>query len=82
MIANFDAWCFEENSKAGDAGIVESEDGYHVMYFVGENDVEMWQREVEDTMRQRDFDAYESEISEGVEIKTHWLGLLMRNEPI
>lgn len=82
MIANFDAWCFEENRKAGDAGIVESEYGYHVMYFVGENDVEMWQREVEDTMRQRDFDAYEAEISEGVEIKTHWLGLLMRNEPI
>ncbi len=82
MVATFDAWCFEENRKAGDVDIVESDYGYHVMYFVGENDVEVWERDVEDTMRQSDFDAFEAEISEGVEIKTHWLGLLMRNEPI
>ena len=82
MVTNFDAWCFEEGRKAGDSGIIESEYGYHVMYFDSENDVEIWERTVEDTMRQNDFDAYEAQISEGVEVKTHWLGLLLRNEPI
>ncbi len=82
MVAGFDDWCFEDGRKAGDYEVVESEFGYHVMYFVGENDVEVWQRDVEDAMRQRDYDAYEAQIFEGVEVKTHWLGILMRNEPI
>ncbi len=82
MVSAFNDWCFEESHKAGDVAVVESEYGYHVMYFVGENDIEVWQRDVEDAMRQRDFDAFEAQITEGVEVKTHWLGLLLRNEPI
>ena len=39
MVAAFNDWCFEEGRKAGDTGIVETEYGYHVMYFSGESDV-------------------------------------------
>ena len=35
MVAAFDAWCFDEARQAGDTGIVETEYGYHVMYFSG-----------------------------------------------
>ena len=35
MVANFDAWCFDEARQVGDTGIVESNYGYHVMYFSG-----------------------------------------------
>ncbi len=38
MVTNFNDWCFAEGRKAGDTGIVESEHGYHVMYFVGQTD--------------------------------------------
>lgn len=31
----FEAWAYDEGRKAGDTGIVETEYGYHVMYFVG-----------------------------------------------
>lgn len=34
MESAFDAWCFSEDRKAGDTGIVETSYGYHVMYFV------------------------------------------------
>ncbi len=34
MVENFDAWCFEEGRAAGDTGIVQTEFGYHIMYFV------------------------------------------------
>ena len=34
MVDSFDAWCFDESRKSGDTGIVETEFGYHVMYFV------------------------------------------------
>ena len=38
MVAAFEDWCFDEGRKAGDTGIVETEYGYHVMYFVGNSD--------------------------------------------
>ena len=37
MVAAFDAWCYDESRKTGDTGIVETEYGYHVMYFVGDS---------------------------------------------
>ena len=42
MVAEFDAYCFDESRKSGDTAIVYGESGsyagYHVMYFVGEGD--------------------------------------------
>ena len=35
MVENFDAWLFEEGRKAGDYGLVRTEYGYHLMYYVG-----------------------------------------------
>ena len=44
MVQEFDAFCFDEGRKPGDNGIVYGESGsyagYHVMYFVGEGDLE------------------------------------------
>ena len=36
MVSAFNNWCFDENRKPGDTGIVETSYGYHVMYFVGQ----------------------------------------------
>ena len=33
MVENFDAWCFEEGCLSGDTGIVESDYGWHIIYF-------------------------------------------------
>ncbi len=33
MVAAFEEWCFAEGRKAGDTGIVETEYGYHVMFY-------------------------------------------------
>ncbi len=35
MVETFDAWCFDAARQPGDTGIVETQYGYHVMYFVG-----------------------------------------------
>ena len=37
MVTPFDDWCFDSSRKTGDVAIVETEHGYHVMYFVGVN---------------------------------------------
>lgn len=37
LIEALDAWCFDDARKAGDAEIVRSELGYHIVYFCGRN---------------------------------------------
>ncbi len=40
MVEAFDAWCFDESRQIGDHGIVKTEFGYHIMYFV--DSAELW----------------------------------------
>ena len=35
MVAPFEEWCFDESRKIGDYGLVKTDYGYHIMYFVG-----------------------------------------------
>ena len=37
MVTNFNNWCFSEGRKASDSGIVETEYGYHVMFYSGDS---------------------------------------------
>ncbi len=37
MTSAFDKWIFDDSRKAGDTDIVESEYGYHIIYFVSKN---------------------------------------------
>lgn len=36
MVEPFENWCFDESRQIGDYGLVRTEYGYHVMYFVGD----------------------------------------------
>ncbi len=38
MVAPFEEWCFDESREPGDTGIVESDYGVHVMYFISDGD--------------------------------------------
>lgn len=35
MVTEFENWCFDASRKAGDKAVVQTEYGFHVMYFVG-----------------------------------------------
>lgn len=50
MVEAFENWCFDATRKTGDTGIVQTEYGYHVMYFV-KNGVAKWKSDVEATYR-------------------------------
>ena len=49
MVPEFDAWCFEEGRQSGDYGIVKTEFGYHIMYFVSSTPV--WQIQAEQALK-------------------------------
>lgn len=38
MVAPFENWCFDDARKPGDTGLVQTNYGYHVMYFVESRD--------------------------------------------
>ena len=35
MVAEFNDWCYDESRQPGDHAIVETDYGYHIMYFSG-----------------------------------------------
>jgi len=42
MVAAFDAWLFDETRKPGDYGIVKTEFGHHLMYYVSQAETDAW----------------------------------------
>ena len=57
MVANFSSWCFDPNRTAGDTGVVETEYGYHVMYFIGTGRI--YRNAMIDTeLREADYNAW------------------------
>ena len=42
MVDPFDEWCFDDARQTGDTGIVKTDYGYHVMYFVSKGEEIFW----------------------------------------
>lgn len=51
MVAAFEDWCYEDGRQSGDTGIVQSNYGYHIMYFVGYGDTQYWHYACEEALR-------------------------------
>ena len=62
MVANFEDWTYDAARKAGDTGIVESQYGYHVMYFCGDSDVTYRNYLIENELRSADLNSWYDEI--------------------
>lgn len=62
MVASFENWCFDAARKPGDTGIVESEHGYHVMYFVEKNDEPLWKINIREALSSEDSQKYTDEL--------------------
>ena len=59
MVQTFNDWCFDESRQLGDTGIVETEYGYHIMYFSGRGERPLWMEQVLDDMR---VEAYQNAV--------------------
>ncbi len=53
---------FDAARKAGDTGIVESDYGYHVMYFIQKNDEPLWKLKIRDALSSEDAKTYTDEL--------------------
>ena len=75
MVESFEEWIFDDARQSGDTGIVKSEYGYHIIYFVG-NEPAQWYTEAESTLRDADYgDWYEELVSTVGEATVHDKGM-------
>lgn len=57
MVTNFNDWIFGSGREAGDTGVISTDYGYHVMYFVGENDP-YWMVQVRSAKASADYNEW------------------------
>ena len=50
-------WLFDENRKYGDITIIETSLGYHIVFYVGENEV-YWKKTAREYLAEKDYDNY------------------------
>lgn len=62
FVDTFKNWCLDESRQVGDTGIVETEYGYHIMYFVGSRPT--WESSAEEALTNDDYYAYLDEMDE------------------
>lgn len=63
MVQPFNDWCFDPARQSGDNGIVETQYGFHVMYFVKLNE-ENWKAKIRSTLQNEAFITYEKALLE------------------
>ncbi len=57
MVTNFNDWIFGSGREPGDTGVISTDYGYHVMYFVGENDP-YWMVQTRSAKASADYNAW------------------------
>lgn len=65
MVANFNDWCFADDRKTGDTGIVETNYGYHIMYFVGDAEQNYRDFQITNTLKNADMQTWYNTLIEG-----------------
>ena len=68
MVDSVNNWLFDESRKTGDTDLVETEYGWHVMYFVGEN-AERWHVNIEGTLHSNKIQEQVTALTDALEVK-------------
>ena len=71
MVTAFNDWCFDSSRKAGDYGIVQTEHGYHLMYYVGAGETTFRNFMVENNLRSEDYNTWLTGMVEKVSATVH-----------
>jgi len=75
MVAAFEDWCYESGRKTGDTGIVQSNYGYHIMYFVGYGSTPYWHHACESALRSNASNEWQTSLTESVAAEINESGM-------
>lgn len=65
MVETFNDWIFDSARKPGDSGIVKTDYGYHLMYYVADN-LPQWYMNAEASLRTEDYTTWYDALIESV----------------
>lgn len=72
---SLDSWIFDSARKAGDKQIIESENGFYVVYFISESPNEEWYDRVNSFIRMNNYQAFLNEMTTEYSYKFNQSGL-------
>ena len=75
MMTEFNDWCFDPSRQPGDTDIVQTDSGYHIMYFVGDNELSAWQAQVYDKLQSDAYTEWSDGLHENADIQRVESGL-------
>ncbi len=81
MVAEFNDWCFDPSRQPGDTAIVETDYGYHIMYFVGYGDTSYWCSVTKEAMVQAAYDAFFDDLMSGDDSVTNTDKVVLLDPP-
>ena len=70
MVTEFNDWCFDEARKEGDTGIVQTDYGYHVMYFSGDNETTYRDYMVKNALLEKNTTDWQEALNEATVVET------------
>ncbi len=68
MVTAFNDWCFEEGRKHGDTGIVETEYGYHIMFYSADSETLYRDFLIKNTLINKDTSAWYTDLVEAMTV--------------
>lgn len=68
-VTNFNDWCYDDLRQSGDTGIVETEYGYHVMYFVGNSETNYREYMITEALRADRVETWYNALTEKIVLK-------------
>jgi len=78
-VPNFLAWALDENRTVGETGIIETEHGYHIMYYVGDSELTYRDHLITEDLRGLDQEAWYNGIIDATTTTNGNLGPIKRD---
>ena len=75
MVTAFNDWCFDAARQPGDTGIVETTYGYHIMYYVGDDEFVKWQAQVAEKLQSDAYDEWSESLHADADIQQQDFGM-------
>lgn len=74
MVTPFESWCFDSSRQSGDLGIVQTEFGYHIMYFVQSTGTPIWKAVAQTNLAAQDSTSATEALEESYTAELNWFG--------
>ena len=81
MVQAFNDWLFDETRKVGDTDIVETDYGYHIMYYSGEAEHPAWCLTAEAALKDNAYTTWYEGVLAKYPLEEKWLGMKLIDEP-